>query len=170
MAVSGVERVPRDPGGNLKPFNLKPFIDALKPFNHNRRVRRPVIGHFLALVSAVALIVSGALPPLHVHQENLAHRNAPLEHWHFGEHHHSATALPVFDDDDHDGPARFLDRSALPAAPTQQPAPSAVLNVIRALVVDPLDASLGFDASWLAPPSLGPPASPSLLRAPPSLV
>jgi hypothetical protein len=112
-----------------------------------------LIGHVLAFVSAVALIVSGALPPLHVHQENLAHRNAPLEHWHF----------------DHDGPARFLDRSGLPAAPTQQAAPSAVLNVIRALVVDPLDASLGLGASWLVPPSLGPPVSPSLLRAPPSL-
>jgi hypothetical protein len=149
---------------------LKPFIDALKPLNHNRPVRRPLIGHFLAFVSAVALIVSGALPPLHVHQENLAHRNAPLEHWHFGEHHHRATALPVFDDDDHDGPARFLDRSGLPAAPAQHALPSAVLHVIRALVVDPLEASSGLGASWLVPPSLGPPASsPTLLRAPPSL-
>jgi hypothetical protein len=146
----------------------RPFIDALRPFNHNRPVRRPSIGDLLALVSAVALIVSGALPPLHVHQENLAHRNAPLEHWHFDEHHHSGTALPVLDDDDRDGPARFLDRSGLPAAPIQQAAPGVAQNVIQTLVQNPLDASRGLSASWLAPPSLGPPVSPGLLRAPPS--
>jgi hypothetical protein len=127
------------------------------------------MGHVFAFASAIALIVSGALPPLHVHQENPAHQNTPLEHWHVDGHHHSAEAVPMFDDDDHDGPAHFLDNSGLPAASTQQIAPNAVLNAVQKLVIDPLDGSIGLEPSWLAPPALGPPPSASLLRAPPSL-
>lgn len=129
-------------------------------------MRPSLIGRFLALFAAVALIISGALPPLHIHQESSA---LPLEHWHFAEHAHPAETVPVFDDDDHDGPAHFLDNSGLPAAPTQQVAPGAVLNAVQILVVDPLDASIGLAPSWLTPPSQGPPPSPGLLRAPPFL-
>jgi hypothetical protein len=144
-------------------------VDAVQRFDHNRPVRLHVIGRVLAFVSATALVISGALPPLHIHEASPVLSSAPLEHWHFSERPHRAETMAVFDEDDHHGPAHFLDSSGLPAVPMQQVAPDAVLNVVQALIVDPVDPSRGLDSAWLTPPSLGPPRSPKLLRAPPAL-
>jgi hypothetical protein len=147
----------------------RPSVDASRPFDHNRAVRLPNCGPALGFVAAAALVVSGALPPVHVHGDNSAHPNSPIEHWHFSPHHHQQRpALSGFDQDDHDGPAWFLDNSVWAGAPWIQVAPVATLTLLL-LAENPLRESKRHEPLWLIPRALGPPLLPTVLRGPPPL-
>jgi len=126
-------------------------------------VRCQGIGRSLGFIAAIALSISGGLPPLHVH----VGPHDSVEHWHSEEHAHHSDAIRVIDDDDDRAP-RFLDQTTLPWRSGLHVPAGVVADVVQAVVVTHPHTTFRYEPAWRVPPSAGPPPSTARLRAPPS--
>jgi hypothetical protein len=125
----------------------------------------------LALGGSVLMVVSGLLPPLHLHEEadpdHADHHAVSVIHRHFAPHAVPLNSSSRLSDDD--GPMLVLDQQAIGSKHAHvAPVRLAVLNAVVSLPRVDTPRSIGRPQIDGSPPH-GPPRRPASLRAPPFL-